>query len=233
MITLLPAAERFHTENDWVDSWHSFSFGQHHDDSREGFRNLVVINDDRVRADEGVGNHGHEEMEIVTYLVSGMIEHKDSIGTHDVIEPGDVQRMTAGKGVRHSEMNPLPDEEAHLLQIWLLPNRGGLAPGYAQQRFEEDSKHNTLKLVVSGTPREGVVDIHSDVDLYAAVLDEGAVVSTPLARSGHGWVQVIRGAVDVNGVAAAAGDGLQISDVAALTITGKAADSELLVFDLA
>ncbi|MDP2341226.1 MAG: pirin family protein [Deltaproteobacteria bacterium] len=231
MLKVLQAGDRFHSQIGWLDSWHTFSFGEHHDPKREGFRNLRVINEDRVTAGAGFGTHGHRDMEILSYVIDGALGHSDSMGNGGTIVPGDVQRMSAGTGVQHSEKNHAKDRPVHFLQIWLLPSARGIAPGYAQKMFDVESKRDTLRLVASSDGRQGSISIHSDVDLYASMLSEGKQVKATLGRSGHGWVQVIKGVVDVNGTVLQAGDGAAAIDERTLTITSRA-ESELLVFDL-
>jgi quercetin 2,3-dioxygenase len=183
MITRRPAAERGHARFDWLDSRHSFSFGNYHDDRYMGFGPLRVINEDVVAPGSGFGTHGHRDMEIVTYVLEGALEHKDSLGTGEVIRPGEVQRMTAGTGIQHSEFNPSPDAPVHLLQVWLLPERNGMAPGYEQREFPLGEK-DRLHLVASRDGREGSLTIHQDVDLLAGRLSSGAVVERRL-RAGR------------------------------------------------
>jgi redox-sensitive bicupin YhaK (pirin superfamily) len=239
MMQVTKSSDRFHTRIGWLDSWHSFSFGEHYHPQRLGFRNLRVINDDRVTAGAGFGTHGHKDMEIVSYVVDGILGHKDSMGTNGSIVPGDIQRMSAGTGVQHSEMNLGKSSPVHFLQIWLLPRANGTAPGYAQKSFSADSKHNVLVKLASGDGArdaehdDGSVGIGADVDLYATVLDEGATVGTPLRRSRHGWVQVVTGAVRVNGTLLSTGDGAALSDEDRVDVVGAAPASEVLVFDLA
>jgi quercetin 2,3-dioxygenase len=230
MITRRPAAERGHARFDWLDSRHSFSFGNYHDDRYMGFGPLRVINEDVVAPGTGFGTHGHRDMEIVTYVLEGALEHKDSIGTGEVIRPGEVQRMTAGTGIRHSEFNPSPDAPVHLLQIWLLPERNGLAPGYEQREFPLGEK-DRLYIVASRDGREGSLTIHQDVDLLAGRLSSGAVVERRLRPGRLGWLQVARGTATLNGLHLGAGDGAAIRDEPVLAITAEA-DAELLFFDM-
>jgi len=239
MMQVNHAADRFHTMIGWLDSQHSFSFGEHYDPKRLGFRNLRVINEDKVSAGRGFGTHGHRDMEIVSYVVEGTLGHKDSMGTNGTIVPGEIQRMSAGTGVMHSEMNHGKTAPVHFLQIWLLPNATGAAPGYAQKAFPAEAKHNALVKLLSGDGArddahdDGSVGIGADVDLYATLLDEGRSVTASLKRSGHGWVQVIKGSVRIDGTVLEAGDGAAFSDVAQVELTGVAGASEVLVFDLA
>lgn len=234
MITVRPALERFHTRIGWLDSWHSFSFGHHQDPAHMGFGVLRVINEDRVTAGQGFATHGHKDMEIVSYVVDGALGHKDSMGNGSTIVPGDIQRMSAGTGVMHSEMNPQKDKPVHFLQIWLLPKSRGIAPGYAQEHFDVASKTDRLRLVASDRPRDGAIAIHSDVDLYASLLSRGQAVEVPLTRAGRGWVQIVKGRVDVGDgsdtVHLGPGDGAAI--VGRQLALRASEDAELLVFDL-
>ena len=194
MITLRKADDRFHTDIGWLDSRHSFSFGEHYHPEHMGFRALRVINDDRVRGGAGFPSHPHRDMEIITYVVEGALGHKDSMGNGTTIRPGEVQRMTAGTGVVHSEMNPSP-AQTHFLQIWIVPEKPGLTPGYEQKAFPAEERQGALRLVASRDGREGSVTVHQDVALYASVLGPGQEVAHPLAPGRHAWVQVVRGQV--------------------------------------
>jgi redox-sensitive bicupin YhaK (pirin superfamily) len=229
MLTVRRANERGTTRIGWLDSRHSFSFGDYYDPRNMGFGALRVINDDRVAANQGFGPHPHRDMEIITYMLTGAIAHGDSMGNHPEIRPGDVQRMTAGTGVVHSEVNPT-GEEAHFLQIWLLPNRGGLKPGYEQKRFSDDDKRNTLRLIASPEGQDGSLSIHQDAKLYATVLD-GGTVRLPLAKGRRAWVQVALGAATLNGTPLEQGDGVAVEAEDALELSGERA--EVLIFDLA
>ena len=231
MLEVRKAAERGREDHGWLLSQHTFSFADYFDPRFVGFRALRVVNEDRVEAGSGFGTHGHRDMEIVSYVIDGALEHKDSMGTGSVIRPGDVQRMSAGTGVQHSEYNASKSDKVHFLQIWILPAQQRLAPSYEQKTFTNDDKKNRLRLVASPDGREGSVTVHQDVALYASVLDAGASVEQPLAKGRHAWVQVVRGAVDVNGQRLLAGDGASLSDEAKLTLEA-AEPSELLVFDL-
>ncbi len=232
MITVRPAAERGTADLGWLDSRHTFSFGDYYDPKQMGFGPLRVINEDRVRPGAGFDTHGHKDMEIISYVLEGALEHKDSIGTGSVIRPGDVQIMSAGTGIRHSEFNHSKTEPVHFLQIWVLPDRRGLAPRYDQKTFAESEKRGQLRLVGSPDGRDGSILIHQDVEIYDALLGMSDTVRRPLPAGRKSWVQVVRGAVDVNGKAAGAGDGIAIEGEAALTITSRADGSEILVFDL-
>jgi len=231
-ITLRPSAARGHANHGWLDSHHSFSFAHYYDPEHMGYRALRVINEDVIAPGMGFGTHGHHDMEIVTYVTEGALEHRDSMGEHSVIRPGEVQRMTAGTGIRHSEYNASRSEDAKLLQIWLLPAEEGLTPSYEQKMFADDEKHNRLRLVAASDGREGAVTIHQDVDLFAAKLDAGARVDHPL-RTGRGvWLQVISGQIRVNDRALQAGDGAAVEGVGDVAVTADEA-SEFLLFDLA
>ena len=227
MITVRKAADRGHFNHGWLDTSHTFSFADYYDPNFMGFRTLRVINEDRVQAGEGFGTHGHRDMEIVTYVLEGALAHRDSTGGGGVLRPGEVQRMSAGTGVRHSEMNGSNDEPVHFLQIWLMPERGGIAPGYEQKAFPD--RKDQLRLVASRDARDGSLSIHQDVDLYAAQLD-GASVTHTFKPGRAGWVQVARGSVTVNGVQLGAGDGAAVEGESSVTLKGDGA--EFLLFDL-
>ena len=232
MIKARPADERGKANFGWLDSRHTFSFGDYYDAEQMGFGPLRVINEDRVKPGQGFGTHGHRDMEILSYVIEGALEHKDSIGTGSVIRPGDVQIMSAGTGIRHSEFNPSPTEPVHFLQIWVIPDREGIAPRYAQKAFSGAQKRGRLLLVGSSDGREGSVVIHQDVELLASVLGRNDRVQRRFLPGRKGWIQVVRGAIDVNGHPLAAGDGAAIEAEAALEIAGKEDDTELLLFDL-
>ena len=232
MITLRPAAERGHADLGWLQSYHTFSFADYHDPRHMGFRALRVINEDRVEAGQGFGTHPHRDMEIITYVVSGALEHRDSMGNGSVIRPHDVQRMTAGTGVTHSEKNPSKTEPVHLLQIWILPEKNGLKPGYEEKRVAPEEKRGKWKLVGSRGGRDGSVTIHQDVDLWATLLVKGEVVKHTIKPGRHAWLQVVKGEVDLSGKALKAGDGLSASGAQELVVTAGS-DAELLLFDLA
>ena len=232
MISIRRAGERGTAKLGWLDSRHTFSFGSYHDPKYMGFGPLRVINEDRVRQGGGFDTHGHRDMEIVSYVLEGALEHKDSIGTGSVIRPGDVQRMSAGTGVRHSEFNPSRDQPAHFLQIWLLPDREGIAPSYEQKTFADGEKRGRLRLVASPDGRDGSVVIHQDAAIYASLLNDDEQVTHTLRSGRKGWVQVARGAVEVNGRELGAGDGAAIADETGLIITARSDDAEFLLFDL-
>ncbi len=232
MITVRRADARGHADHGWLDSRHTFSFADYYDEQHMGFRSLRVINEDRVQPGQGFGTHSHRDMEIVSYVLEGALEHKDSLGTGSVIHPHDVQRMTAGRGVSHSEFNASRDEPVHFLQIWILPRRPDLDPSYEQRLFPREEKHNRLRLLASEDGRDGSVTIHQDAELYGTVLDAGAAVRHALRPGRYAWVQVARGDVRVNGEALRAGDGAALSDEAAVDVTALGA-AEVLLFDLA
>jgi hypothetical protein len=231
MIAVRPAAERGHADHGWLDTRHSFSFASYHDPRHMGFRSLRVINEDRVKPGEGFGTHAHRDMEILTWVLDGALGHKDSMGNGSVIRPGDLQRMSAGTGVTHSEFNPSPETPVHFLQIWLLPRERGLPPGYEQRRFPQAARRGRLCLIAAGDGREGAVTVHQDADLWTALLQPGDSVRHALAPGRYAWLHVARGAVSLNGSTLGAGDGAAVTDEAALEITG-AARAEVLLFDL-
>jgi quercetin 2,3-dioxygenase len=231
MLKVRPAGERGYADHGWLKSFHTFSFADYYDPAHMGFRALRVINEDRVAPGNGFGTHGHRDMEIVSYVLDGALEHKDSIGTGSVIRPGDVQRMSAGTGVRHSEKNASTGELVHFLQIWLLPSRPGLPPSYEQKAFPEAEKRGRLRLVASEDGRNGSVTIHSPVALYAGLLDGAETAELSLAPGRHAWVQVARGSLKVNGQALATGDGAALSEESLVRLDGGNA-AEVLVFDL-
>lgn len=233
MITVRPANERGAANFGWLDSRHSFSFGNYYDPHHMGFASLRVINEDKVTPSMGFGTHGHRDMEIITYVLDGALEHKDSLGTGSVIRPGDVQRMSAGTGIRHSEFNASDSEPVHFLQIWIMPEVQGIDPGYEQISIAPADKRGQLRLVGSRDGREGSVTIHQDVSLYTTTLAQGDGVVHSLAPGRVAWVQVARGALDLNGQALTAGDGAAVSDLDTLSLTGAAAEAEVLLFDMA
>ena len=232
MIQVRQANERGKADFGWLDSRHTFSFGDYHDPAHMGFGTLRVINEDRVQPGKGFGTHGHRDMEIISYVLDGELEHKDSIGTGSVILPGDVQIMSAGTGIRHSEFNPSPTQPVHFLQIWVLPDRDGIAPRYEQKRFPDSRKRGRLLLVGSPEGRDGSVVIHQDADLMASVLTAGEQVHHSLRPGRRAWLQVVRGTVDLNGRELHAGDGAAIEGEPGLGISAKAEHAECLLFDL-
>lgn len=225
------AADRGRASLGWLDSRHTFSFGQYYDPAHMGFGPLRVINEDWIQPGQGFGMHGHQDMEIITYIVDGELEHKDSMGSGSVIRRGDVQRMSAGTGVMHSEFNHSDKNIVHLLQIWILPERGGLAPSYEEKNFDIDSTKGQLRLVGSRDARDGSVTIHQDVDLYAAVLDEGQAVQHELSAGRKAWLQVVQGSAELNGQALKAGDGVAVDAGGRLDIAATPA-AEVLLFDM-
>jgi redox-sensitive bicupin YhaK (pirin superfamily) len=232
MIVTRPAAERGHFDHGWLDTRHTFSFAAYHDPAHMGFRALRVINEDRVRGGRGFGAHSHQDMEILTYVLEGALEHADSMGNRSVIVPGDVQRMSAGTGVTHSEYNPDPDRPVHFLQIWILPERRGLAPGYEQRSIPEAEERGVLRLVAAREPGPGAVRLHQDVSLYASRLQAGERVKHAPAAGRHAWLQVVAGRVEVNATALAEGDGAAVSRESALEIVALE-PAHFLLFDLA
>ena len=231
MISVRRSAERGHANHGWLDTYHTFSFADYHDPRQMGFGPLRVINEDFVAAGQGFPTHGHRDMEIITYVLEGQLAHKDSLGTGSVIRPGDVQRMSAGTGVRHSEFNPSASDPLHLLQIWIEPNRMGVAPSYEEKVFSDDDKRNRLRLVASPDGHDGSVTIQQDARVYAAVIEEAREVAYPLGARRRAWLQVARGRVSVNGQELEQGDGAGIIDERALTVTGKER-AEIILFDL-
>jgi redox-sensitive bicupin YhaK (pirin superfamily) len=232
MLEILRSAERGHANHGWLDTYHSFSFADYYDPQHVQFGPLRVINEDRVAPGQGFGTHGHRDMEIVTYVLEGGIAHRDSMGNGSTIRPGDVQRMSAGTGVMHSEFNASREEPVHLLQIWIVPKTRGDEPGYEEKRFTDADKRGRLRVVASPDGRDDSVTIHADAAIHAALIDgaERAVFDVPVGR--RVYVHVARGAVTVNGEALAAGDGARITDCASVTLeNGEAA--EVLLFDLA
>ena len=232
MIKIRKADARGHFDFRWLNTFHTFSFGEYYDPAFMGFRSLRVINEDFVHQGRGFPTHGHRDMEIITYILKGAVEHRDSMGNGSVIRPGDVQRMTAGTGVTHSESNPSREEAVHLLQIWILPNQEGLKPGYEQKLFTDAQKQGRLCLIASADGRGGSVTVHQDASVYATVLEAGEEVVHELAPGRHVWIQVARGAVTLNGERLEQGDGAAVSNEVKLEITGREA-AEVLLFDLA
>ncbi len=231
MMTLRPSHARGHANHGWLDSFHTFSFADYYDPDFMGFRALRVINEDRVAPRQGFGTHPHRDMEILTYVLEGGLEHRDSMGSHGVIRPGDVQRMTAGTGVLHSEQNPF-DEGVHFLQIWIIPEQRGLKPGYEQKAFSREERQGRFRLVASPDGQDGSLTVHQDVRLHSTLLGAGERAEYTLAPGRHAWVQVARGAGTLNGTALKAGDGVAVSNEDKLVLTATE-PSEVLLFDLA
>jgi hypothetical protein len=229
MITLRKAEDRGHANHGWLDTWHSFSFADYYDPAHMGFGALRVINDDVIAPGQGFGTHGHRDMEIVTYMLEGALQHKDSMGNGSVIRPGEVQRMSAGTGVMHSEFNASASEAAHLLQIWILPRERNLAPGYEQKRFPDEDKRGRLRLVASPDGRDGSVTLHQDAGIYAALIAPGGQLTHDLAPGRLAYLHVARGRVRLNGLAMTGGDGARVEDESRLTLDGE---GEILLFDL-
>ena len=231
MIQVRKAQERGHFDHGWLNTYHTFSFSEYHDPRFMGFRSLRVINEDRVHPSEGFGTHGHRDMEIITYVLEGALEHKDSMGNGEILRPGEFQRMSAGTGIRHSEFNPSATEPVHLYQIWLLPKTKGITPSYEQKPFAAEEKAGKLRLVASPDGADGSLTIHQDARVYLSTLDSDAEVQHELTKGRHAWVQVLRGRVTVNGQPGEAGDGFAISDEPRATIAGQKA-AEIMLFDM-
>jgi redox-sensitive bicupin YhaK (pirin superfamily) len=235
MMKIRPAAERGHASHGWLDSHHTFSFADYYEPEQMGFRALRVINEDRVDPGQGFPTHPHRDMEILSYVLEGALAHRDSMGTGSVIRPGDVQRMSAGTGVAHSEFNASKTEPVHFLQIWLVPSERGIAPGYEQKTFARDALRGKLQPVASSDARGGSLTVHTDAAVFAGLFSQGESAELPLAAGRHAWVQVARGKVRINGADLSEGDGAAISNESSVRIEGVAAggDGEVHVFDLA
>ncbi|MFN0061387.1 MAG: pirin family protein [Myxococcaceae bacterium] len=231
MLTLRRSQDRGHARQGWLDSRHTFSFADYYDDRHMGFRALRVINEDRVQPGKGFGTHDHRDMEIISYVLAGTIAHKDSLGTGAELRPGEIQRMTAGTGVQHSEFNPSATEPLHFLQIWILPEAAGLKPSYEQKQFPLADRQNRFRLLASRDGREGSVTVHQDVALWGALLETGMTLEHSLAPGRHAWLQVARGKVVFNGQKLSEGDGAAISNESLLRFVGEI-PAELLLFDL-
>jgi len=232
MLTTRAASQRGHFDHGWLRTYHTFSFSEYLDPAYMGFRTLRVMNEDWVLPKEGFGTHPHRDMEILTYVVSGALEHGDSMGNGSVIRPGEVQRMSAGSGVTHSEFNPSDSEDVHLLQIWILPSKKGLEPSYEQTLFSLEDRRARLCLIASQDGRSGSVTIHQEASVYASLLGKGASIEHPIARGRYAWTQVVQGRVEVNGVTLSPGDGLAAQMEERLTFRAIE-DAEFLLFDLA
>ena len=231
MLQIRHSEERGAANHGWLNSHHSFSFGSYHDPKHMGFGPLLVINEDRVTPGQGFGTHGHRDMEIISYVLDGALEHKDSMGTGSVLHYGDVQRMSAGNGVRHSEFNHSTTDGLHFLQIWIQPNVTGIPPSYEEKHFTPESKRGKLRLIASGDGRQGSVLIHQNGAIYASILQEGEQAEHALDEGRIAYVHLIRGSLVVNGTPLKAGDALKLTQEAAVTLT-QAEDAEVLVFDL-
>lgn len=236
MMTVRSGNARGAAKLDWLDSRHTFSFGHYFDPPHMGFGTLRVINEDRVRPGGGFPTHGHNDMEIISYVLEGALEHKDSLGTGSIIRPGDVQRMTAGTGIRHSEFNHSQTRPVHFLQIWIVPERMGLEPGYEQRTYPDADKRNRLRLIASRDGRDGSVTVHQDADVFASLLEAGARLAHPLRPGRGAWIQVARGAVRVDGVRLSAGDGAAVEEQLEIVIEAiedaAGETAEILLFDL-
>lgn len=232
MIQVRKSEERGHANHGWLDTWHTFSFADYYDPQHMGFSSLRVINDDRIGAGAGFPTHPHRDMEIITYLLEGSLAHKDSMGNGSVIRPGDVQRMTAGSGITHSEFNASDSEPIHLLQIWILPDRKGLTPGYEQTHFSPSEKQGRLRLVASSNGRDGSVTIHQDAEMYAGLISKGDHVTHNLAAGRKAYLHVARGEAEINGLHFNEGDGASFVEESSIDLTTHSA-AEILLFDLA
>jgi redox-sensitive bicupin YhaK (pirin superfamily) len=232
MIDVRKSSDRGHADHGWLNSYHSFSFADYYDPDQMGWGPLRVINEDRVKPNMGFGTHSHRDMEIISYVLDGRLQHKDNMGNGEVIRPGDVQRMSAGTGVQHSEFNPSTSLPVHFLQIWLMPAQSGIKPSYEQKYFSAEDKHNRLRLIASRDGRDGSVTVHQDADIYASLLSSGTQLTHALAPGRLGYLHLVKGAVSVNGTALDTGDAAKIYGERQLVISASE-DSELLLFDLA
>lgn len=232
MINIRKSEDRGHANHGWLDTYHTFSFANYYDPNHLGFRSLRVINEDRVSPGSGFGTHGHENMEIITYILEGELEHKDSIGNGSIIQPGEVQRMSAGTGILHSEFNHSQTNPVHLLQIWIVPDQKGLQPSYEQKSFSSTNTSVHLKLIAAPEGKNGIVIVHQDVNLYAGILERGTLINHSLLPQRHAWIQVARGAITVNDIPLETGDGAAISEETKIVIESRQ-KSEILLFDLA
>ena len=232
MFTIRRSDERGHADHGWLNSYHTFSFAGYRDPKHMGFRSLRVMNEDRVSAGQGFGTHAHNDMEIVSYVLDGELEHKDSMGNGEVLRPGEFQRITAGTGITHSEFNPSADNPTHFYQIWLLPERKRIEPSYEQKAFDPTGRKNQLQLVASREPRNGSLLIHQDANIYLADLEVGTELTFEIPSGRHVWLQVLRGSVNAGGNNLDTSDAVSVSDETALTIKASS-DAELMLFDLA
>ena len=231
MITIRKADERGHAEHGWLNVYHTFSFNTYYDENYMGFRSLRVLNEDRIQPGKGFGTHPHEDMEIITYIMKGALEHKDSMGNGSVINAGDVQRMSAGTGIKHSEFNPSDSESVHLLQIWINPNKKGITPSYEQTRFNREEKVGKLLLIASPDGRNDSVTINQDADVYATILEKDMSIKVPVSKDRHLWIHVAQGEAKLGDESLSAGDGIAIIDESEIDLIGVN-DAEILVFDL-
>ncbi len=231
MKTIRRSAERGHANHGWLDTYHTFSFATYQDPAHKRFRSLRVMNEDRIAPGKGFGTHPHADMEIVTYVLSGALEHRDSMGNGEVLRPGEFQRMSAGTGITHSEFNPSADEATHLYQIWLYPAEKGIEPSYEQKAFPEDERLNTFRLVAAPDAAEGSLTIHQDARIFLSRVDSGVSLAYPLANERHAWLQVLRGAIRLDDTQLAAGDGVAISEESHVEFTASE-PSEVMLFDL-
>lgn len=231
MIEIRKANDRGHGDHGWLNSYHTFSFASYRDPKHMGFRSLRVMNEDRVAAGQGFGEHAHDNMEIVSYVLAGALEHKDSLGNGEILKPGEFQRISAGTGITHSEFNPSASEPTHFYQIWLLPKSQGIEPSYQQKYFADAELHNVLRVVASPDGRDGSLSIHQDATIYLSKLENGNSIRHKMASGQYAWLQVLRGSVTLNGVALATSDGAAISDKTELNITANS-DAEIMLFDL-
>ena len=231
MIAVRKSSDRGHADHGWLNSYHSFSFADYYDPEQVSWGPLRVINEDRVKPGMGFGTHSHRDMEIISYVLDGRLQHKDSMGTGEVIRPGDVQRMSAGTGVQHSEFNPSTSAPVHFLQIWLVPSKNGIAPSYEQKYFSAEDKHDRLRLIASPDGRDGSVTVHQDANVYASLLSAGAQLTHALAPGRLGYVHLVKGALSVNGITLETGDAAKVQAEQQLVISASA-DSEFLLFDM-
>jgi redox-sensitive bicupin YhaK (pirin superfamily) len=231
MIQIRKSQERGHIDHGWLNTFHTFSFGDYHDPENMGFRDLRVINEDIVAGGTGFGTHGHRDMEIITYIMDGALEHKDSMGTGSIIKPGDIQRMSAGSGVQHSEFNHSKTNSVHLFQVWILPAAKNTKPSYEQKFFAPEEKKNKLRLIASKDSRDGAIAVHQDVEMYASLLDKDKELAFSMKPGRYGWIQLGKGELKINDVTLHAGDGAAISKEQALKFKAVK-DSEFIFFDL-
>ncbi|MFB3106694.1 MAG: pirin family protein [Pseudomonadales bacterium] len=232
MIQVRNAADRGHANHGWLDTYHTFSFGDYHDREHMGYRSLRVMNEDRLEPGKGFGTHPHRDMEIVTYVLEGALEHKDSMGNGEVLRPGEFQRMSAGTGITHSEFNPSEVEPVHLYQIWLFPERKGIEPSYEQKQFPDEERHNRLRLVASQDTADGSLLIQQEARIFLSQIDDGVQISHNLPEGRHAWLQVLRGSVLLNDNDLQTSDGAAVSEESLITIQATS-DAEIMLFDLA